>query len=92
MRRRNGVLAAVFFSDFGTDSFPLKISFLNRFEIVVFLFWSRDPVLELQISAICGDDVRGSIVFRNAAAADRSGMAASKFIISAAAMKYCCIV
>ena len=41
--------------------------------------------MELQIAAICGADVRSSIVFRNSASADRSGMAASRFMVAAAA-------
>ena len=47
MRRGNGALAADFF-DFGSDNVPFKIPFEKRFEIVVFLLWQQDPVLELQ--------------------------------------------
>ena len=38
---------------FGIDDFPFKIPFKTRFKIVVFPLWRRDPVLELQIAAIC---------------------------------------
>ena len=43
----NAALAAKFF-DFGTIHFPFKIPFKNRFKIVVFPLWRRDPALELQ--------------------------------------------
>ena len=43
------------------------------------------PVLELQIAAICGAVVRDSFVFGNSVSADRSGMAASRFLAAAAA-------
>ena len=81
MKRRNGALAADFFN-FGRDNFPFKIPFKKRFKIVIFLLWRRDPVLELQIVAVV---CCHSIVFRNSASADRSGMAASRFIVAAAA-------
>ena len=81
MRGGNGALAAAFFN-FGRDNFPFKIPFKKRFKIVIFLLWRRDPVLELQIVAVV---CCHSIVFRNSAFADRSGMAASRFIVAAAA-------
>ena len=84
MRRGNGALAAGF-ADFGTDNFPFQIQFQKRFKIVVFPFWRRDPGWELQVPAICGADVSSLIVFRNSVCADRSGMAASRFVVPAAA-------
>ena len=51
MRRGNGALAAIFF-DFGRNNFPFKNHFKKRFKIVVFPFWRRDVILELQIAAV----------------------------------------
>ena len=62
-----------------------KIDFKKCFEIVGFPLWRRDPVLELQIVAICEAAVRNSIAFSNSASADRNGMAASRFLAAAAA-------
>ena len=78
VRRVNGALEANF-SDFGTDDLPLKIPFQKCFKIVVFPLLRRDPVVELQIAAICGAFVRSSIVFCSSVSADRNGMAASSF-------------
>ena len=61
VRRVNGALEADFF-DFGTDDFPFKIPFKKCFKIVVFPLSRRDPVLELQIAAVCGAVVRSSIL------------------------------
>ena len=83
MSRGNGALVAVF-DDVGSDNFPFQIQFKKRFRIVVFPFWRRDPVWELQVAAICGADVSSPIVLRNSACAERSGMAASRFIVPAA--------
>ena len=77
-------MAAKFF-DFGSDDFLFQIPFKKRFKIVVFPLWRREPVLELQIAAICGAVVGSSIAFCNSVSADRSGMAASRFIVAAAA-------
>ena len=55
------------------------------FKIVVFPLWRGDPVLELQIAAICGAVVRSSSVVRNSVSADRNGVAASRFLAAAAA-------
>ena len=79
MKRRNGVVAADF-SNFGKNNFPFKTFFQKCFKIVVFPLWCRDPVLELQIVAICGADVRNSIVFRNSVSADRSGVIVSSIL------------
>ena len=84
MGRVNGALAADLF-DFGSDDFPLKIPFKKCLKIVGFRLWRRDPVLELQITAICGAVVRSSTVFYNSVSADRHGMAASRFLVAAAA-------
>ena len=46
------------------------------------MLWRRDPVLELQIVAVV---CCHSIVFCNSVSADRSGMAASRFTVAAAA-------
>ena len=88
MTPRKGALG-VDFSNFGRGHFPFKIPFKKRFKIVIFLLWRRDPVLELQIVAVV---CCHSIVFRNSAFADRSGMAASRFIVAAAAcvILLCC--
>ena len=64
------------------DDFPIKLLIKKRFKIVIFLLWRRDPVLELQIVAVV---CCHSIVFCNSVFADRSGMAASRFIVAAAA-------
>ena len=64
MKVANGALAADFFY-FGTDGFPLEIPFKKCFKIAVFPLWRRDPLLELQIAAICGAVVRNSSAFRN---------------------------
>ena len=53
MKVANGALAADFFH-FGIDAFPFKILFEKCVKIVVFPLWRRDPILELQIAAICG--------------------------------------
>ena len=105
-----------FFSHFGSDDFPFQIAFKKCFKKIVvfplcrrdpvlelqiaaicvavgrispkssfFPLCRRDPVLELQIAAICGTVVRNSIVFRKWAFADRSGMAAWRFLTAAAA-------
>ena len=37
-----------FFFNFETGDFPFKNPFTKCFKFVVFLFWRRDPVLELQ--------------------------------------------
>ena len=52
---------------------------------MVFPLWRRDPVLELQIAAICGAVARNSNVLCNSVSADCSGMAASRFLAAAAA-------
>ena len=70
------------FLDFGTDDCPFKIPFKTRFKIVFFSLWRRDPVLELQIAAICGAVARSSIVLCNSVSADRSGMAASRVLLA----------
>ena len=75
----------LFFFDFGNGDFPFKLPFRKCFKIVVFWLWRRDPVLELQIAAICGAVVRDSILFCYAVSADRIGMAASRFFAAAAA-------
>ena len=70
---------------FGIDDFPFKVPFKTRFKIVVFFalasrsirFWS------CKITAICV--VHSSIVFCNSVSADRSGMAASRLLLAAAA-------
>ena len=36
--------------DFGTIHFPFKIPFKKCFKIVVFLYWRRDPVLQLRVA------------------------------------------
>ena len=74
-----------FFFDFGTDDFPFNVPFQHCSKIVVFPLWRREPVLELQIAAICGAVVGSSIAFCNSVSADRSGMAASRFLVAAAA-------
>ena len=79
MKVANGALAADFFY-FGTDGFPLEIPFKKCFKIAVFPLWRRDPLLELQIAAICGAVVRNSFVLCNSVSADRSGMAASTLV------------
>ena len=81
MKCGTGALAADFFN-FGRDNVSFKIPFKKRFKIVIFLFWRREPVLERQIVAVVSCH---SSVFRNSASADRSGMAASRFIVAAAA-------
>ena len=58
--------------------------FKTRFNIVVFLLWGRDPVLELQIAAICASCCT-SIALCNSVSADRSGVAASTFLAAALA-------
>ena len=73
-----------FFFDFGTDDFPFNVPFQHCSKIVVFPLWRREPVLELQIAAICGAVVGSSIAFCNSVSADRSGMAASRFLVAAA--------
>ena len=55
MRRVNGDLAAVMI-------FVFKISFQKCCKIVVLPLWRRDPVLELQIAAICEAVLPSSIV------------------------------
>ena len=84
VRHVNGAVAADF-SDFGIADFPFKILFKKCFRIVGLPLWRRNPALELQIAAICGAVVRSSIVFCNSVFADRSGMAASRFLVAAAA-------
>ena len=74
------------FLHFGADDFPLKISFEKCFKIVVFplgrhlgvgiRFWSCN---------LCIAVARSSFVFCNSVSADRSGMAASRFLAAAAA-------
>ena len=56
-----------------------------RFKIVIFLLWRRDPVLELQNRSDLWAVVHSSLVFGNSASADRSGMAASRLLLAAAA-------
>ena len=58
----NGALAADFFLDFGDDDFPFRIPFKKCLKNVVFPLWRRNPVLELQIGAICGAVVRSSSI------------------------------
>ena len=63
MKVANGALAADFVH-FGIDAFPFKILFEKCVKIVVFPLWRRDPVLELQIAAICGAVVRNSSIWQ----------------------------
>ena len=79
----NGALVADFFH-FGIDDFPSEIPFQECFKIVVFLLWRRDPVLKLQSVALCGAALRNCIVLCNSVSADRSGMAASRFLAAGA--------
>ena len=65
--------------------FLFKIVLKSASEPSFFPLRRRDPVLELQIAAICGAVVRNSIVFGNSVFADCSGMAASRFLAAAAA-------
>ena len=57
----------------------------KNFKIVVFLFLRGDPVLELQFDALCGAFVLSSFLLCNPVSADPSRMAASRFIVPAAA-------
>ena len=84
MKVANAALAADFFH-FGIDDFPFQNRFKKCFRTVVFPLRRRDPVLELQIAAICGAVAHNSIVFGNSVFADCSGMAASRFLAAAAA-------
>ena len=85
VRRVNGALATDFFR-FWHWWFSCKIPLKKCFKIVVFPLWRRDLVLELQIAAICGVDVRSHFYcVCNSVSADRSGMAASRFLVAAAA-------
>ena len=70
------------FVHFGIDDFFL-LKFLSTCasKSLFFPLWRR----ELQIAAICGAVVRNSIVLGNSVSADRSGMAASRFLAAAAA-------
>ena len=70
------------FLHFGADDFPFQISFTKCFKIIVFPLSRRAPVLELQI---CVAALRTSIAFCNSVSADRSGMAASRFLAAATA-------
>ena len=76
------VLWQQIFFHFGSANIPFQIPFKKRFKIVVFLLWRRNPVLELQIAAIV---CCHSIAFCNSVSADRNVMAASRFIVAAAA-------
>ena len=69
------MLWQLIFGHFDIDDILLKIALITCFKIFVFPFWRRDPVLELQIVAICGAFVRHSFVFGNSVFADRIGMA-----------------
>ena len=70
------------FFDFRRYNFPFEIPFEKRFKIVIFLLWRQDPVLDLQIAAVV---CCHSILLCNSVSADRSEMAASRFIVAAAA-------
>ena len=88
MKVVSGALAADFF-DSGMDDFPFKIPFKKCFKIVDFPLWHRDPsgfgaAKSLQFVRVV---VRNSIAFCNSVSADRSGMAASRFLAAAAASK-----
>ena len=54
--------------------FLLKLNFKNRFKIVAFPLWRRDPKLLCVIFCLC-----------NSVSADHGGMAASRFLAAAAA-------
>ena len=73
------------FSASGIIHIPIKIPIKKRFKIDVFSLLRRDPVFELQIVAFCGACVRSSIAFCNSLFADRSGVAASRLLVVAAA-------
>ena len=79
------VLWQQIFLDFGSGDFLFEIAYKKCSKIVVFPLWRRDPVLELQIAAICEAAVRSSIVLGTSMSADRSGTAASRFPVAAAA-------
>ena len=58
---------------------------LNALQNRLFLLWRRDPVLELQNRSNLWAIVHSSIVLCNLVSADRSGMAASRLHLAAAA-------
>ena len=66
------------FCHFGIDDFPFRIPYTKR-------FGGEIRFRSCQIAAICGAVVQNSLVLRNSVSADRSGMAASRFVTAAAA-------
>ena len=83
MKVANGALAA--------DSFILvlmifliKFFFKSASKSSFFRFGVKIRFWSCQTAAICGAPVRNSIVLCNSVSADRSGMAASRFVAAAA--------
>ena len=76
------VIWQLLFFHFGAADFPSKIPYLKCFKIVAFPLWRRDPGFG---AAICVAVVRNSLVLCNSLSADRSGMAVSRFLATAAA-------
>ena len=87
MKVANGALVTLvtdFSSFWRYDDFPVKISFKKCLKIVVFFAWaSRSRFWGCNLCSRCAEFY--SIRFCNSVSADRSGMAASRFLAAAAA-------
>ena len=79
------VALATQFSILALVIFLLKFILKSASKSTFFSLRRRDPVLELQIATFCGAYVRNSFAFCNSLFADRSGVAASRFLVVTAA-------